>query len=81
MKLDPTTRETRVPTALLPAVMAVHVLRHRAHRLGAARGRKDAGALSIELALLVVALVLFAGLIVAAITALVGRKVDSLNGQ
>lgn len=72
-------RRRQVPDSLLPVLMAGHVLRHRAHRLTAAGRGRDKGALSIELALLVLVLILAAGLVVAAITNLVTSKANQIS--
>jgi hypothetical protein len=72
-------RPRHVPDALLPVLMAGQVLRHRAHRAAAARRQQDRGALSIELALLVIVLILAAGIVVAAITNLVQSKAAQIK--
>jgi hypothetical protein len=59
------------PGVPLPLLSGVHYLRYRIGRVSAAREDRDKGALSIELALLVIVLILAAGLVVAAITKLV----------
>jgi uncharacterized protein (UPF0333 family) len=59
--------------------MAVHVIRHRALRVQHARADRERGALSIELALLVLVLILAAGLVVAAITKLVTSKANQIG--
>jgi hypothetical protein len=59
------------PGVPLPLLSGVHYLRYRIGRVSAAREGRDRGALSIELALLVIVLILAAGLVVAAITKLV----------
>ena len=59
------------PGVPLPLLSGVHYLRYRIGRVSAAREDRDKGALSIELALLVIVLILAAGLVVGAITKLV----------
>ena len=59
------------PGVPLPLVSGLHYLRYRVGRVSAAREDRDRGALSIELALLVIVLILAAGLVVGAITKLV----------
>jgi hypothetical protein len=62
------------------AVMAAHHVRYRAHRVAAARANRDRGALSIELALLVIVLIFAAGVVVLAITNLVKTKAGQIGG-
>ncbi|WP_042410777.1 hypothetical protein [Streptacidiphilus carbonis] len=57
-----------VPESLLPGV---HYLRYRVGRVSAAREERDKGALSIELALLVIVLIAAAAMVVLAIKSLV----------
>jgi hypothetical protein len=59
------------PGVPLPLVSSIHHLRYRIGRVSVARENRDRGALSIELALLVIVLIVAAGLVVAAITKLV----------
>ncbi|MEY9836825.1 hypothetical protein [Streptacidiphilus sp. EB103A] len=63
--------------APLPLLSGVHYLRYRISRVSAAHEDRDKGALSIELALLVLVLIVAAGLVVAAIT----RVVTSESGK
>jgi Flp pilus assembly pilin Flp len=79
MKFAREHRTPRVPDALLPAIMLLHVCRHRIQRVSETRADRDRGALSIELALLVIALVAVAVAIVIGINALVTRTVGKLD--
>ncbi|MGW4896666.1 hypothetical protein ACWEQL_31075 [Kitasatospora sp. NPDC004240] len=66
---------------LLPVQFAVLLLTLRLGRLRAARARGDRGAISIELALAIIALVVVAGAVVAAIVALKNRVVSKVEEQ
>ncbi|MFC1411733.1 hypothetical protein ACEZCY_20970 [Streptacidiphilus sp. N1-12] len=84
MKHIPATFDSRAVTALLPdialpAVMAVHHVRYRAMRVSAARADRDKGALSIEMAMLVIVLIAGAVLVVGAIWALVQTKATKIG--
>lgn len=68
------------PGVPLPLASGLHHLRYRIGRVSAARADRDKGALSIELALLVIVLILAAGLVVAAITALVTKESGKITG-
>lgn len=68
-----------VPDVLLPAVMAFQVVRYRAVRVSAARADRDRGALSIELAMLVIVLVVAASLVVLGIKTLVDKKAAQIG--
>ncbi|AXI76854.1 hypothetical protein [Peterkaempfera bronchialis] len=57
-------------TALLPLLLGVHLLRHRVDRTRRAVREGDRGAISIELALAIIALVAVAGGVVLALTTL-----------
>ncbi|MHA6765092.1 hypothetical protein [Streptacidiphilus sp. PAMC 29251] len=63
-----------VPDFAMPFVMTCHHIRYRATRVSAARTDRDKGALSIEMAMLVIALIAAAVLVVAAIGKLVLAK-------
>lgn len=66
---------------LLPVAFALTLFHLRVGRLRAARARGDRGAISIELALAIIALVVVAGGVVAAIYALQNRVVGRVNDQ
>ena len=69
-----------VPDIALPLVMACQHVRYRALRLDAVRdGRRDKGALSIEMAMLVIALIAGAVLVVLAIGDLVTKKAGQIG--
>ncbi|WP_377272315.1 hypothetical protein [Peterkaempfera sp. SMS 1(5)a] len=57
-------------TTLLPLLMGVHMLRYRVDRARRAARDGDRGAISIELALAIIALVAVAGGVVVALTKL-----------
>ncbi|MCD0481380.1 hypothetical protein LO771_02890 [Streptacidiphilus sp. ASG 303] len=57
-------------TALLPLLMGVHLVRYRVDRARRAARDGDRGAISIELALAIIALVAVAGGVVVALTRL-----------
>ncbi|WP_055589915.1 hypothetical protein [Peterkaempfera griseoplana] len=57
-------------TALLPLLMGVHMVRYRVDRARRAARDGDRGAISIELALAIIALVAVAGGVVVALTKL-----------
>lgn len=57
-------------TALLPLLMGVHMVRYRVDRARRAARDGDRGAISIELALAIIALVAVAGGVVLALTKL-----------
>lgn len=59
------------PGLPLPLVSGLHYLRYRVGRVSAAREDRDRGALSIELALLVIVLIAAAAMVVLAIKTLV----------
>ena len=59
------------PGVPLPLLSGVHYLRYRIGRVSAAREDRDRGALSIELALLVIVLIAAAAMVVLAIKTLV----------
>lgn len=63
-----------LPSDFLPAVMAFRTARYRADRVRVARANRDKGALSIEMAMLVIVLLVGASLVVFAINALVRAK-------
>ncbi|MFC5910138.1 hypothetical protein [Streptacidiphilus monticola] len=56
-----------------------HLVRHRAYRARAAFREGDRGALSIEMALLVIALLFAAGLVVVAIKTLVQQQAGQIQ--
>ncbi|WP_327682937.1 hypothetical protein [Kitasatospora sp. NBC_00458] len=64
---------------LLPVRFAVLMFHFRMGRVRAARARGDRGAISIELALAVIALVFVAGLVATALYALNKKVVDKVN--
>ncbi|MFB8237441.1 hypothetical protein ACFC58_12910 [Kitasatospora purpeofusca] len=68
-----------VGAALLPLQFATVLLHYRMGRAKAARARGDKGAISIELALAVIALVFIAGLVVFALVALKDKVVGKVN--
>ena len=63
-------------TTLLPLLMSVHLLRYRMDRVRRATRDGDRGAISIELALAIIALVAVASGVVLALAAL-GKKVTA----
>ncbi|MEZ0093041.1 hypothetical protein [Streptacidiphilus sp. EB129] len=65
---------------LMILTMAAHHVRYRAQRVTVAREQRDRGALSIELALLVIVLIFAAGVVVLAITNLVKSKAGQIGG-
>ncbi|MFI6443848.1 hypothetical protein [Kitasatospora sp. NPDC050543] len=67
--------------ALLPIQLLTMLFHLRAGRLRAARARGDRGAISIELALAIVALVVISIGVVAALTSLAGRVETKVNNQ
>ncbi|MEY9967107.1 hypothetical protein ABIA33_005172 [Streptacidiphilus sp. MAP12-16] len=68
-----------LPDDFLPAVMAFQLVRYRSHRVAAARANRDKGALSIEMAMLVIVLIVGASLVVLAIKALVTKKATQIG--
>ncbi|WP_159394469.1 MULTISPECIES: hypothetical protein [unclassified Streptomyces] len=68
-----------VGAALLPLQFAATLFHFRMGRVKAARARGDKGAISIELALAVIALVFIAGLVVFALVALKDKVVTKVN--
>ncbi|MFE7559480.1 hypothetical protein [Kitasatospora sp. NPDC057500] len=64
---------------LLPLQFAVMLFHFRMGRAKAARARGDKGAISIELALAVIALVFIAGLVTFALVGLKDKVVDKVN--
>lgn len=83
MKRFPLTLNSQVAHALLPdfalpLIMTGTHIRYRSHRVSAARTDRDKGALSIEMAMLVIALVAGAVLVVLAIGTLVKAKAKKI---
>ncbi|MFC5663260.1 hypothetical protein ACFP3U_09750 [Kitasatospora misakiensis] len=68
-----------IGTTLLPIQFALMLFQFRMGRVKAARARGDKGAISIELALAVIALVAVAGMVVFALYALKNKVVDKVN--
>ncbi|MFB7670626.1 hypothetical protein ACFC26_04335 [Kitasatospora purpeofusca] len=64
---------------LLPLQFALAMFHFRMGRAKAARARGDKGAISIELALAIIALVAVAGMVVAALYGLKKKVVDKVN--
>jgi len=84
MKRIPVTLDSRAVTALvpdiaMPLVMTCQHIRYRSMRVGAARADRDKGALSIEMAMLVIALIAAAVLVAFAIGSLVKKKADQIG--
>lgn len=74
VKLDSSAALAVVSSVAPPLAMTCTNIRYRADRARAAHADRDKGALSIEMALLIVALVAAAVVIFAAIKALVGKQ-------
>ncbi len=68
-----------VGAALVPLQFALTLFHFRMGRAKAARARGDKGAISIELALAIIALVAVAGLVVAALYGLKTKVVEKVN--
>lgn len=68
-----------LPDVFLPAVMCFHYARYRSARVSVARAERDKGALSIEMAMLVIVLIAGAVLVVAAIWKLVQAKATKIG--
>ncbi|MFC1419566.1 hypothetical protein [Streptacidiphilus cavernicola] len=79
VQLDSRTVTALIPDVALPLVMTCQHVRYRAHRVSAARAERDKGALSIEMAMLVIALIAAAVLVVVAIGKLVKTKSDQIG--
>ncbi|MFJ6214196.1 hypothetical protein ACIQGZ_12805 [Streptomyces sp. NPDC092296] len=65
-------------TALLPLLMGAHLFRYRAYRVRRAVQNGDRGAISIELALAIIALVAVAGAVVVALKLLAGKVTSEI---
>lgn len=63
-----------VPSLPPQLTMLNHVLRYRAARFAEARRRRDVGALSIEMSLLIIGLIAVAGIVVVAVTHYVNNQ-------
>ncbi|OIV35447.1 hypothetical protein BIV57_21510 [Mangrovactinospora gilvigrisea] len=70
----------QAPAELVPAVLLWHTVKARSRRVRSAARRREAGAISTELALVVIALVALAGIVLAAITALGKRTAAKVTG-
>ncbi|TDU02326.1 hypothetical protein EDD99_0717 [Streptomyces sp. 846.5] len=66
-------------SAPLPLVSGLHYLQYRISRMSAAHEDRDKGALSIELALLVIVLIAAAGLVVGVITTVVTTETGKIT--
>jgi Flp pilus assembly protein TadG len=79
VKLDSQSITALAPDIALPLVMTCQHIRYRSFRVSAARADRDKGALSIEMAMLVIALIAAAVLVVVAIGTLVKKKADQIG--
>jgi Flp pilus assembly protein TadG len=79
VKLDSQAITALAPNAVLPLVMTCRHIRYRATGVSAARADRDKGALSIEMAMLVIALIAAAVLVVIAIGSLVQTKATQIG--
>jgi hypothetical protein len=79
VKLDSQAVTALVPDYAMPLVMVCQHVRYRSQRVRVARAERDKGALSIEMAMLIIALVVGASLVVLAINELVKKKAAQIG--
>ena len=79
VRLDSQAITALAPNTALPLVMTCRHIRYRSIRINAARTDRDKGALSIEMAMLVIALIAAAVLVVIAIGSLVQTKATQIG--